>query len=297
MEIPPQLADTTETAELVDNAQLQAQLQEASQLVDSQMPDASELVDGSLADGSELVDSAQLAEGETASTSSSHRSKSKRNNFKVTFSGKPQQPFKNQKGGQRSRNLSNFVHCLDFLSEGDPLSLIIGYLSTPKGRKLIPEFSAQLEGTKLDFIISKLLQEHSSASDRDKARWISLLSPIFTRDELSKLGFHFSTNQYSRSLEIDRTEFTTSSKKRKTPDTSISNEIKGAIREFCVKRSRPAANRTIIVKTDGEKQHVPVRYLDATVAATYTSFVAENPTIKVSESCFRKYVPKEIKRK
>jgi len=291
MEITTQLTDNSE---LVDTA-LQAQLQEAS--ADSQMPDASELVDASgLTEGAELVDG--VTEGsESGTTTSSHRSKSKRNNFKVTFSGKPQQPFKNQKGGQRSRNLSNFVHCLDFLSEGDPLSLIIGYLSTPKGRKLIPEFSAQLEGTKLDFIISKLLQEHSSASDRDKARWISLLSPIFTREELSKLGFHFSTNQYSRSLEIDRTEFTTSSKKRKTPDTSISTEIKNSIREFCVKRSRPAANRTIIVKTDGEKQHVPVRYLDATVAATYTSFVAENPNIKVSESCFRKYVPKEIKRK
>jgi hypothetical protein len=196
-----------------------------------------------------------------------------------------QQPFSQQKGGQRARNLKQFKDALNALSGNEPVALISAYLQTPSGRALLPQLWQQLEGNKLSTIISKVLEQHKQAPKEERKLWLSILASVFTREELNNLGFSFSTQQFTKArsqpLEVQRS--TTGKRKR---SNSIDADLQELIKQHGYQHSTPAPNRTVKLPSsdpENKKQKVvvPVRYLEDSVRALYTDFVRTHPDEKV----------------
>jgi hypothetical protein len=226
-----------------------------------------------------------------------------------------QQHFSKQRGGQRARNLKHFKETLHSLSGNDPIALISAYLQTPTGRRLVPVLWNTLEGSKLSSIASRVLEQHKQAPRQDRKRWLSILASVFTREELSSLGFSFSTSQFQKAHSFDPEvrAIRMTGKKRK-PENSLEKETQELIKEHGYKRSRPSPNRTILIRGSetGQKERVAVRYLEDSKSSLFTEFKTTYSTVKVSnlllyftettdsfkvsESSYRKYLPKELKK-
>jgi len=60
--------------------------------------------------------------------------------------------------------------------------------------------------------------------------------------------------------------------------------------------SLPAANRVISSTKKGETRTIPVRHVECCFSCAFTKFKKQLPDLKVSESTFRRNIPKEIKK-
>ena len=119
-----------------------------------------------------------------------------------------QQPFSKQSGGQYNRNLKLFKVCLTHLSGNEPAFFLVSYLNTPTGRKL----GMELMNSKLKSVLLQILEHHKYAPSKNKKIWLSIIAPIFTRNELKEFGFKFSTNQFTKALQHKITTTTTTLK-------------------------------------------------------------------------------------
>jgi hypothetical protein len=108
----------------------------------------------------------------------------------------PKQSFRNQKGGQRKKTLSEFKNYLNINSGNDPIELIATYLATREGmKKKLERSEFNLDG-KLKILVNSLKKQHDLAAPHEKRRWLSLVSKLLTMEELQKLGWKINSHTF-----------------------------------------------------------------------------------------------------
>jgi hypothetical protein len=157
------------------------------------------------------------------------------------------------------------------------------YLNTHRNKALL----AHLQGLVLDPLLSNIDLAIQSCSDREKPRFVSLLSGVFTLPQLQALGCSVSKQSFS-SANRYLNQYGVGAPVPKPHSISLDRELDqselDALYEFLTEHSNPASNRCS--KVDGES--VPTRYLDRTYAELHRMWVESHRGI--SASYFRKCV-------
>jgi hypothetical protein len=150
-----------------------------------------------------------------------------------------QQPFSQQKGGQRCRTLKCFKNLLRFLSGEDIAELLNTYLISKDGKSIMDQIGIQFKSQSID-IINNIKDLHQKTSKNNKHKILSLVSNTYTRKQLIEMGFQFSSGQFTTS----RKEHLISDKQIKHDD----KDDKDLYHSFLNNSSREASNRTVYVK-------------------------------------------------
>lgn len=204
-------------------------------------------------------------------------------------------------GGYYKKVIRTFGNNLERIAAGHSLSqLLDGYFCSRRGREIRNEMQNQTIDSKLVGKLLKLVdslkEQHKKAPIQEKRFVLSLFSKIVTTEELRKFGFQFSSKQFSNSRKIDRISFQAGSDQKKGRP-AITDETKKMIKSFSYQNTSPAANRTIN-NPDSNGAPIPVRYVPCCLHCFYDLYcktATQNQWPDLSESSFRKYLPKEIK--
>jgi len=207
----------------------------------------------------------------------------------------------NKSGGYYKKVIRTFGDNLDRIAAGHRLSqLLDGYFCSRRGRNILNEMQNQMIDSRLTGKLLRLVDQikelHRTAPMHEKRFILSLLSNIFTNQELKELGFQFSSKQFANSRKVKRISFTAGPDQKKGRP-AIDTKTKKILKEFSYKNTSPAANRTIN-NPDSKEEPIPVRYVPCCFHCFYSLYCktsAENNWPNLSESSFRKYLPKEIK--
>jgi len=208
----------------------------------------------------------------------------------------------NKSGGYYKKVIRTFANNLEHIAAGHSLSqLLDGFFCTRKGREIEKEMqNKQTINSKLGGKLLKLVDQfkeiHSAAPINEKRHILSLFSKIFTNEELKEFGFQFSSSQFSNSRKIKSISFKAGSPEYKGRP-AISHQAQKILKSFAYQNTSPAANRTI-KNPDGSGSPIPVRYVPCCLHCffeLYCKTATQSHWENLSESSFRKYLPKEIK--
>lgn len=195
-------------------------------------------------------------------------------------------------GGQYKLCLRKVRQCLEEVSRGEPAQLLEAFLTSRKQGKLYKDIINSLSNKKLDKIISSIRRIHASEEDYKKRRWISILSPSFTRDQLREKGFVLSKKAFAaaNSHALEHFPGAEIAEKRGRPVKKTEDFVQ-LITAFAKSNSYPAANRSAKV---GDEV-LPVRYLNHGYKHLYALFLQKHE-VKVSYTTFRNALPKYFKK-
>jgi len=211
------------------------------------------------------------------------------------------QKFGSQKGGQRRKSLKELKDTMDKISGGDPVQLLSAYFESHVGKDHLVSLQKNFSKDKLNSLLENISVAHKNAGTKERRQILSLVSPIFKINQLQDAGFKISypnlqsannhSIQHGPGAPVPKP--TPPAKKRK-----ISDDLQNQIKDFFLSDeiSRMAPNRTILKKIDGMKVPTTVQYLECTISNAYQKFKGQNLNIRCSESTFRRYMPKEIKK-
>ena len=204
-------------------------------------------------------------------------------------------------GDYYKKVIRTFGDNLEHIAAGHSLSqLLDGYFCSRRGKEILNEMQNQTIDSKLVGKLLKLVDHlkelHQKAPIQEKRFLLSLISKIFTTEELRKFGFQFSSKQFSNSRKIKGISFQAGPDQKKGRP-AIENETIKILKSFCYQNTTPAANRTIN-NPDSDGEPIPVRYVPCCLHCFYSLYcetATQNQLPDLSESSFRKYLPKEIK--
>jgi len=192
------------------------------------------------------------------------------------------------KKSQQANKLLQLDEFLNKLSGGDIISLLQSFFKSKKGKLIYEKLQQTNYDPKLRSVINNIKSKYNKSPKREKRIWASLVSSSFTLRKL-KFDFSISKRQFTNSHKVG------SEDPKKIGKKSIQEEITNIIKKFSYENTNEAANRTIQQKVGEEKEIIPVRYPSCCIRCLFFDFKHKHPNIKLSESCFRKYLPKEIK--
>ena len=195
-------------------------------------------------------------------------------------------------GGQYKACLRKVRQHLDQVSSGEPEVLLEAFLASRKQGKLFKNIINSFSDKKLDKIINSIRHIHTSEEDYKKRRWISILSPIFTRDQLRQKGFVVSKRAFASANSHARENFPGAAitEKRGRPVKKTTDFI-ASVTSFAKSHSYPAANRTVKIN----HEVVPVRFLNHGYKLLYALFLQRHNG-KISYTTFRDTIPKYFKK-
>jgi hypothetical protein len=108
----------------------------------------------------------------------------------------PKQQFRNQKGGQRRKTITEFKKYLNQTSGGDTLELIAAYMATREGMKKKKERNEYFMDEKLKMIVESLKSQHNLAAPQQKRRWLSLIATLLPMAQLQKMGWKINSHSF-----------------------------------------------------------------------------------------------------
>jgi hypothetical protein len=143
---------------------------------------------------------------------------------------------------------------------------------------------------KLKAVLKNIKTNYEKVPKIERKVWASVVSSDFTRNELqTEFDFEVSKRQFSKSRKLDKED------PNKIGRKPIEEQIKENIKKFSYDNTREAANRTVQERDGKEKRIIPVRYTPCCIRCLFYDFKNNFQNTKISESCFRSYLPKEIK--
>lgn len=193
-------------------------------------------------------------------------------------------------GGEYKRRIRQLREHLEDLSAGNSASLLTAFLESKKQGKLRQQLD--INNDKLEKLLSYLKHNHANEENYQKRRWISLLTPIFTRKELVNRGFKVSKESFAKARKLTKALVpgTRVIETRGRPIKATEN-LRQSIEQFLKRNSYPAANRTV----KKNKKIIPVRYVKAGFKALFAKFASETKST-VKYTTFRDNVPKYFKK-
>jgi len=211
------------------------------------------------------------------------------------------QPFHQQKGGQRRKTLKELKNAVEKISSGDPVGLLLSYFETNLGKDHFQLLQKKFSEPRLESLLKNISKAHQNAGTKEKRQILSLLSSIFTFNQLHDCGFkinYSNLNSANKHLLENGPGFPVPKPTPPTKKRKISEDIQQKIQDFFLSDeiSRVAPNRTILKKFNGVKIITPVQYLECSISEVYKRFKDQNQEITCSESTFRRYMPKEMKK-
>src|SRR5579871_5408062 len=236
---------------------------------------------------------------------------------KLLSTANSQQPFSQQKGGQRYRTLKCLKDILKFLSDEEIRELLNTYLISRERKYIIDQLDLQYQD-KYKNIINNIKELYENTTHNNKYKVLSLVSNDYIRKELLDIGFKFSPGQFTRSR---KTDIIFLNKKK-----LYNKEIDPTYLSLLYENSQEAVNRTVYIKeiikdnnmnldkislkrksSDSEdiqpilsnkkiKIYTPVRYLNNSISNLYKKYKQNNPTKKISRSSFYNNIPKKYKK-
>lgn len=99
------------------------------------------------------------------------------------------QPFAQQKGGQRKQTIRSLKIHLQQLANGSERELLEALLSSQYGKAIMQNTRITRADHKLKLLVSLLHDNYKRSTDHKKRQWSSLVSTVFTRDELNLLNW------------------------------------------------------------------------------------------------------------
>jgi len=125
----------------------------------------------------------------------------------VSEGGKPgpkQQPFSQQKSGQRSQNLHSFVSALSVLSGGDEASLLAHFLEKTALGKIVLQSLNSLLWKPFDQTMVAIKQQMDSETENNgkRKRWISLVSEFDSETLRKRFKMTITPRQYDAAKNI-----------------------------------------------------------------------------------------------
>jgi hypothetical protein len=198
--------------------------------------------------------------------------------------------FGNLKKSQKASRLNELEVCLARISGGDTYSLLESYFKKTTGKELLQKITKNYSDTKLSSIMENLQNQIQKVPKKEQRIWASIATTVFSRRELQE-NFHFgiSKRQFTNSRRIQNEQ------PKKLGRKSIEETTRENIINFSYENTTLSAHKTIQQKIEGEKVIIPVRYTSCCKRCLFHDFKNQFPTIKLSESCFRKNLPREIK--
>ena len=191
-------------------------------------------------------------------------------------------------GGQYKQRIKQAKQSLDHISGGERNNLLLGILRANKG-KLMKEIVTDDKNDKLDKLLEFIRREHAASDCYHKRRWVSLLTPMYTRDELRGKGFVLSTGAFATAKKhAAQLSPGAAVPERRGSPKKLSANFENEVLEFVKKNSQPAASRSVIVK----KNKVPVRYLNDGFENLHRLFVEQTGN-KVGYTSFRDAIPNQ----
>jgi hypothetical protein len=195
-------------------------------------------------------------------------------------------------GGQYKAKLRELRIGLQKISNGEPESLLSAFMSSKKNGMYRKSLKNILIDEKLEKLIDYVRVNHSIEQPYKQRRWISLLSPLFTRNELINRGFVVSKASFAKANKhanefgpgIDIPE------KRGRP-IKATHELKSDIDKFLKKNSYPAANRSVKI----DHKVIPVRHLNAGFKHLFKLFL-QNYDCPIKYTTFRNNCPSYFKK-
>src|SRR5579871_2235228 len=228
-----------------------------------------------------------------------------------------QQPFSQQKGGQRYRTLKCLKDILKFLSDEEIGELLNTYLISKEGKYIIDQLDLQYQD-KYKNIINNIKELHENTTHNNKYKVLLLVSNDYTRKELLNIGFKFSLGQFTRSR---KTDIIFLNKKK-----LYNKEIDPIYLSLLYKNLQEAINRIVYIEEIIEdnsinldktslkrksfdskdiqlilsnikiKIYIPIRYLNNSISNLYKKYKQDNLIKKISRSSFYNNIPKEYKK-
>src|SRR5579871_3648261 len=111
---------------------------------------------------------------------------------KLLSTANSQQPFSQQKGGQRYRTLKYLKDILKFLSGKEIRELLNAYLISREEKYIIDQLDLQYQD-KYKNIINNIKELYKNITYNNKYKVLSLISNNYIRKKLLDIGFKFSS--------------------------------------------------------------------------------------------------------
>jgi hypothetical protein len=139
------------------------------------------------------------------------------------------------------------------------------------------------------------------AENHKKRKWLSLVVDDFTASELRDHGFRFSDSAFTTARK-HAVNFGPGAEPP-NPQQPLSKRKKTLVLSARVEEffnqdtiSRPAPNRCITKRINGNKREIPVRYLLHSKKTCFALFKRAHPEVQLSLSCFYSMIPPQFKK-
>jgi hypothetical protein len=206
---------------------------------------------------------------------------------KVLFRSEPYLPFRSLSNSQKSITAMNLKDIIDHMSGKNPQQLFDHFcLHSSSGKSLFLNMQQ-----KNDSVLQRLQIMHKNTTNKYKSSLLSLVAGFYSRGDLKKIGFHFSTTQYQTAMKkVQSNNFSLSDYKRHIPQSKqpIDQELISLITNYLQSNSRDSTVTT--------SQNLPIFFLEKPKKEIYNQLKADHPDIKLSLSKFYKLCPKIFKK-
>ena len=157
--------------------------------------------------------------------------------------------FSKQKGGQKKATLASFKKMLYEISGGDISYLLSSYFESKEGQKILEELNNKnlIFKNKLDKIIQNIKIAHFNCNQKEKIRFLSLISKEIKLKKLKKYGFSINKKSFSNSRKFFNKNGPGSKPILPESKKKLSTEIQNKIKDFYYSDfiSRPSPDKMV----------------------------------------------------
>lgn len=201
------------------------------------------------------------------------------------------QKFSFQKGGQRKKTLSSLKKKLEEISGGDVSSLLDAFFQSRFGKGILKQMNTSIN-KRLKKLILNVGKLYEVTENYKKKEVLSLLSPLFSRSELSSIGIDVSKKSFRNANAHAFSEGAGSLVTINRPPSKrpIDDNMKNKIENFWKLGdiSRVAPNYSITIKKNNKKKIKKVYYRNHSIKDSFRKFLEKNDLdCGISESSFR----------